>query len=1151
MQLLCVCHHAAAPSLAAAKKALTNTTATLERKGKNDSAFKKLLLVMNFIALLLLACCLQVAARSFSQSITYSGRNVSMEKVFSVIEEQTGFYVAWNYSILKELRPVTISARDVPLKRFVQHALAGQSLTFVIKGKTIFISSGLSPTAKKVQPESTHSNLLPLPIPVKGRVVNSNGEPMEGVTVSVKNSSVATATNGNGEFILNEVDTDATLVISGISIATQEIKVSREPMHITVQTVINSLEEAVVIGYGTQKRISLTGSVASARGTDIRRSPATNLSNNLVGRLPGLTGVTRSGEPGRDGSVLRIRGNNTLGDNSPLIVVDGIANRGLERINPADIENITILKDASAAIYGAQAANGVILVTTRRGKSGKPRISVNLNAGMTQPTRIPDMADAAQYASILNEMAYYAAPSQGRYQKYSEEDIQKYADGSDPWGHPNTDWFREVFKPWSFQSYQNVTLSGGTENLKYFLSLGARDQDGYYRNSSTRYKQYDFRSNIDAKVSKHISVALDLAGTQENRFGPIRGSGPVFRSLLRGHPIAPARWPDGSPGPDFQEFGEQPVVTSTAIPGYDNSRNYNLLTNMRVNVVIPWIDGLSVQANASFDKTFNFSKKFEKPWVLYNWDGNADHKLTPTVTGLITPQLTQGSTEGQRSTLNLYATYERTFGDHNVKIMAGTERQKGTTDILSAFRKNFISAELDQMFAGATDQFMTNNGSGARNARLNYFGRVNYDYKQRYLLEFVWRYDGSYMFAQGSQFGFFPGISAGWRISEEKFWEPGSFIDDLKLRASWGQTGNDRIEEFQYLSSFGFVDNSWYVYNVSDVYKMLQELRVPNPEVTWEVANQTNLGFDIQLLNHKLSIEFDYFNNLRSNILHIRNQAVPASVGYILPRQNIGKVSNRGFETTISYQGKSGDFRYNFSLNGGYSKNKIVFWDETPGVPDYQQSTGRPIGSNLYYRSIGIFKNKAELEAYPHWVGAMPGDVIFEDINKDGMINGLDMVRNERNDMPRFTGGMSVNLEYRQFDAAILIQGAAGAQHYIRTESGVGGNYYKEFADHRWTPEKTLTDYARAWDFQTEYWATQSNTYWLRSTDYLRLKNIEVGYTVPAKAFRSLRIDNLRFFVNGLNLFTVDKIKLIDPEVGGGQTYPLQRIVNGGLTLLF
>jgi len=990
---------------------------------------------------------------------------------------------------------------------------------------------------------------------ITGKVTDESGASVPGVSIIVKGTTTGTVTDIDGNYRLNVPANSQVLSFSFVGMVSLEIPIGQKTViNAVLKTETRDVEEVVVVGYGVQKKVTVTGSAVSAKGTEIQKSPAINLTNSLVGRLPGLTSVTRSGEPGYDGSTLRIRGSNTLGDNNPLIVVDGVANRSMERINSADIENITILKDASAAIYGAQAANGVILITTKRGALGKPKVTLNMNSGFNQPTRVPEMADAAQYSEMLNEIAYYKAPAKGRNQKYSVDDIKQYSDGSDPWGHPNTDWFGEVFKPWSAQNQQNASISGGTENMKYFLALGAQFQDANYKNSATNYKQYNFRTNIDGKINKYISIGFDVSGREELRNFPTVGAGDIFRMLMRGKPNMPAYWPDGTPGPDI-EYGFNPAVTVTSATGYDREKRYILESNLRTVISIPWVSGLSVTANASFDKNFSFRKRFRTPWYLYTLDPKVEHKTIPGKRGLASPELTEDMADGQSITVNAYAAYEKTFAEkHNIKVMAGTERRSGQRDIFSAFRKNYISAAVDQLFAGASDEYMSNNGSASQSAILSYFGRVNYDLSKKYMVEFVWRYDGSYKFPTTKQFGFFPGVSAGWRISEEAFWKNNiTLINDFKIRGSWGQTGNDRIDEYQYLATYGFLSGRSYVFGSTDS-KLLNETKIPNPNVTWEVANQANIGFDAQLFNNKLSVSADYFNNIRSQCLIYRNASIPSSTGLTLPRENIGKVQNRGFEGVVGYHSNVGDLQFDLSVNGSYSKNKILFWDETPGIPDYQQSTGRPMGSSLYYQAIGIFKDQAAIDAYPTFLpkkDMKPGDIIFKDVNDDKVINGLDRIRNEQNDFPKFVGGFNINLKYKQFDLSMLFQGALGSVQYVSPESGEIGNYYKLYADNRWTPENTTSSFPRTWNRDDEYWRSQGNTFWLQNMNYARLKNFELGYSLSSGVNKTLGIEGLRFYVNGSNLLTLSKQKLIDPETTGGTSYAPQRIVTGGLTLTF
>lgn len=1000
---------------------------------------------------------------------------------------------------------------------------------------------------------------------VKGKVSDDKGAALQGVSILLKGTNSGTSTNADGNFSLNVPNTKGTLVFSFVGYSSSEVPLNnRTSVNVTLTPDASALGEVVVVGYGTQKKATLTGSVVAISGDALQKSTAPNVTNSLAGRLPGLVAVTRTGEPGNDGSMLRIRGVNTLGDNSPLVLVDGIANRSMDRIDPASIESITVLKDASAAIYGSQAANGVILITTKRGSSGKPQVQFTLSQGWNAPTVLPKMADAASYAQMINEIKYYA----GQPARYTAEEIQKYKDGSDPWLYPNTDWFKETIKPWSPQRYANVTLNGGSESVKYFVSMGSNFQDGLYYNSATNYSQVNFLSNIDAKISNNIRLSVDITGRQENRNYPGVGGGALdpYWAMNRAYPYLPAKWPNGLPGPDV-EYGANSTVIVTDAAGYRQNKTYVMQGRVKLDVTIPWVTGLSITGNASFDKTIVNNKQFQKPWYLYTWDRasydvNKQPILVQGKRGPAEPNLSQSMNDATGTTLNVLINYARSIANkHNIKILVGSEIRSANWMGLSAFRRFFTSTAIDQMFAGGR-LLMDNGGSANSEKRLSYFGRMNYAYRSKYLAEFVWRYDGSYIFPEDKRFGFFPGISLGWRISEEDFWKTAvPFINDLKIRGSWGQTGNDRIEPYQFLSSYGYSGTA--VFNQSIAMQSLSELRIPNTNVTWEVANQSNVGFDAQLFNGRLTISADYFYNLRTNILWWKNASVPSTTGLSLPRQNIGKVLNQGIELQVGYNNKAGNFSYQVSVNGAYSKNKIVFWDETPGVPDYQKSTGYPVGSQLYYHAIGIFKDQAAVDAYPHWKGARPGDIIFEDVNKDGKIDGLDQIRDYKTDIPRFTGGMSIDLGYKNFYASILIQGAAGAERSYRTFSGEAGNFLMDDVEGRWTEANPNATKPRTWNRSKEYFMTDgapNNTYWLRSSDYVRLKNIEIGYNLPKKIIKKIGIEGVRIYVSGQNLITKTPMKDWDPESPNdspssiwvnSQVYPLNKTYTIGLGVIF
>jgi TonB-dependent starch-binding outer membrane protein SusC len=774
------------------------------------------------------------------------------------------------------------------------------------------------------------------------------------------------------------------LVVSYLGYQSQEMAVGKKTsFDVSMAVSTSQLNDVVVVGYGTQRKVTVTGAVAQVKGSELEKVPALNLSNTLVGRLPGVTAVNGSGEPGYDGSSIRIRGTNAFGNTAPLVVIDGIPERagGLERLNPADVENVSVLKDASAAIYGQRAANGVILITTRHGKTGKPRLSYDFNQGFAQATVVPKMMSVTEYGNVRNELAAYDAPSAnwaaaltalkstGTYTipnttntvssptGFFPADMVKYADGSDPWGHPNTNWFKDVLKNWSPQQRHNVQINGGTDNIKYLASLGYQNQDGYYKNSATGYKQYDFRLNMDAKVNEYVNVSLGIVGREEYRFYPTQSAGSVFRMLMRGKPNEPAIWPNGLPGRDI-ENGQNPVVITTNATGYDKEKRDYLQTNGKLEILIPGIKGLKITGSAAVDKYIQSRKVWQTPWYLYSWDKvslEADGKtpkLTKELRSTFTdPRLSQASDNSLNVNLTGLINYDTKFGDHSISILAGVQKETLNDQYYNAFRRYFISSAVDQIFAGGDKE--KNNGGGEYNrARLGYFGRVGYNYQEKYLAEFLWRYDGSYIFPKNDRFGFFPGIMAGWRISEENFFKKNiTFIDNLKLRASWGQVGAEpyiggSLAEFQYLSTYGF---SSYIIDQS-IARGLYEKILPNPNFTWEVQTSQNFGIEGALLNNKLNFEFDYFINKRDKALLQQSGNIPGSAGLsggnpALPPVNYAKLNNKGWEFKLGYTGQQNKLRYNVSVNGGYSKNKIILWTEAGGVPEWQRSTGKSFGS--------------------------------------------------------------------------------------------------------------------------------------------------------------------------------------------------------------
>lgn len=1033
---------------------------------------------------------------------------------------------------------------------------------------------------------------------VTGIVNDDKGNPVPNASILVKGTTEGATTDINGTFSLNVPQGKDILVISDVGYKTQEIPIGKKTtFSISLETSVNSLNEVVVVGYGTQKKVTVTGAVSQVKGSELQKTPTVNLSNALVGRLSGVSAVQSSGEPGYDGSNIRIRGTNTFGNTSALIVVDGVPDvaGGLERINPADIETMSVLKDASAAIYGSRAANGVILITTKHGTSGKPQLSYNFNHGWSRPTRIPQMANAMEYIQMNNETTIFnAVPAAewsaaetafnttGSYTPigtnvvvrapFQPADVKLYKDGSDPWGHPNTDWFKTTLKPWSPQEQHTLQVKGGSENVKYMASLGYQNQDGYYKNSATGYKQYDMLFNLDAKINKYINTSIGLTAREEYRHFPTQSAGSIFRMLMRGRPTDPEVWPNGLPGPDI-ENGQNPIVITTNQTGYDNDKRDYFQVNGKVEFLVPGVQGLKFTGTATVDKEIQRVKNWQIPWYLYFWDHStyeADGK-TPLLTRNLrstftSPQLSESDANYLNILTSGFVNYDRQFGGHSIALMAAVTKETDQEDDFNAYRTNFISPALSQLFAGGTLGQQVG-GQGYDRARLSYFGRVAYNYKEKYLAEFLWRDDGSYLFPAGHRFGFFPGFLAGWRISEEKFFSENiHFINSLKLRGSYGILGNDQVyynnvlQEYQFLSTYGF---SSYTINNS-AFKTLYEQVVPNPNFTWEVAKNTDVGIEGTMLNNSINFEFDYFYNLRDHILWRKLGSTPQSSGIanLLPPTNIGKSENKGYDFTVGYNGHVGDFRFSISVNGGYAKNKILFQDEPPGAPAWQLATGHPFssgggGAYLPYEYDGIFKDQKEIDANTIDYSGLtpklrPGDMKFKDINHDGKIDGNDQVRLDKTNEPTFTGGVNFNFGYKNFDLSVLFQGATGGLLYIGTESGDIGNYLKYSYDHQWTIDNPSSVDPRIANRGDTYY-TGNNTYFLRSSDYLRLKNIELGYTLSDKVLKKAGINALRAYVNALNLLTWDKLKIYDPEStsGSGQYYPQAKILNAGFRVTF
>ena len=968
----------------------------------------------------------------------------------------------------------------------------------------------------------------------------------------VKGTNNGTITDLDGKYVLKDVPQNATLDISYIGYETLSLKANDKDLaRITMHEDAKNLDEVVVVGYGTQKKVSVTGSMASTKGSDLSKVPTPNITNTLAGRLPGLISYNRSGEPGYDDAGLLIRGASTTGDASPLIVVDGVADRAgsLGRIDPNDIESITILKDASAAIYGSRAANGVVLVTTKRGTSDRITINYNGNVGISSPTILPDMCESWQYAELLNEIT----PG-----SYSDEDIQKFKDGSDPLNYPNVNALDAMLKQ-AILTQHNVSASAGGKYISFYASLGYKYQDNYYKNSASNYSQYNFRTNIDFTPHKDVKVGLNVAFRQENRNSPITGSEDIWRYLLKYNPMVNIWFPGtnyGNVSSSQDNFSPATGVDGTS--GYQRDRQSYLNADLTLHWDLPWItEGLSIDAGLYIDRADVFYKNFQKKYYLYQQTGDT---YQPQEQGQNILDQNMHQTLG--ITMNARLNYKRTFNDvHNLNVFVAYEQYKSRYDYMQARRQDFISSSLDELFAGDANS-ATNDGKASETVRMNYFGRLDYDYAGKYLFQFNWRYDGSENFPKGNRFGFFPGVSVGWRISEEDFWkEHVEWMEYLKIRASWGQMGNDKVDAFQYMTAYTY-DNP-AILNGGVINNGLWLLRTANPNITWEVANTYNVGIEAKFLRY-FNFEADFFKTKRNNILATRNAAIPEYAGLTLPDENIGICSNIGTELTLGFAKQiNKDWRVMASGNFTYNHSTIDFIDEPSETLPWQRRTGLSIGTNgdmyLMYEADGIFRTQEELDAYPHLAETRVGDVRFKDINKDGVIDGDDKVRQDKPAVPRIMYGINLGASYKNWSLNMLWQGAAQVWQYTFMEAGTIGNFTKDFYENRWTEDNINAEYPRTYNRDATVTGAGSyrNTMWLDNASYLRLKSIELAYDFPKSWLKKTPLTAVRLSLSGYNLFTITGIKNIDPETQENSqgwaawNTPQSKVYNFGINVTF
>lgn len=998
--------------------------------------------------------------------------------------------------------------------------------------------------AKKL-PDKTSGIIDQQKLTVSGNVTDSGGQALPGATVVVKGTMQGTVTNADGNYSLSEIPDNATLVFSFIGMKKQEVEVgSQKNINVVMEMDASNLDEVVVVGYGTRTRGELTGAVSTIKTEEIVRTSSNNLSKSLAGKVPGLTILDHGGYPGEKGTVdVLIRGRSTLGNNEPLVVIDGVPGGDFSFLAPEDIESFSVLKDAAAAIYGARAANGVILITTKRGKIGKPSINVTHTNQIQSFTRTPTYMNSFQFATYRNELeTRYNRP-----QPYSDADVINFRDSNDRVAYPNTNWHDLTLNDWANQSRSEISISGGTEAVRYFINGDVLNQGGMYKSGDLKFRQYQLRSNLDIKVNDWINLGVDIYGSSGKITQPGASRDWIFRHFQLAFPTEVGQYPNGLYG-IAAEDGANPAVMSSFQSGSVDEWDSELRTRFKLDLNLDFItEGLGLNANTTIIQRNSDTKNFQKPWIVYGYNPTTDEYLPQVGFNFNNGQfisVNESFSKYNEEYYNIQLNYDRTFNDdHTFKAFVAMEQTEWRTRAFSAYKRDLISAELPSLFAGS-DEGQRSTGFDEKRGRLNYFGSLGYNYKKKYLLDFTLRYDGSDNFPKGKRFGAFPGVQAAWVISEEPFLQEPDFISNLKLRASWSKMGNDRIPGFGFLNTYVYGGDkpknlnyhNYYIFGESPTQvNTFFNNNVANPNITWEEAISQNIGLEFGLFGGKLNGDFNYYRGTRSNILIQRNASIPDYTALQLPLENLGKVNNWGYEIELSYADKVGeDFSYKIGGNFSNAKNEIVFLDEPVNVPDWRTQEGRSLGSFLAYPTDGLYRNQGEIDADPAAAaGTLPGDVKYLDTDGDGKITGNDIILTNTSNVPEIIYAVNAGLKYKNFDFNVLFQGQTNAQIMVSFDDE--GNRPDILFNQRWTPENPNARYPRAYgikdQFNTKSNATQET--WLHDASFLRLRDMQIGYNFPKNLIKG--VPDIRLFLKGSNIFTWDKLKgwNLDPEMPG------------------
>lgn len=1066
---------------------------------------------------LILALMLSGATSMNAQRITRQFKNVPLKTVLAEVEKELQYSIIYKKDEVNEKKQITRDFNEASLEE-VLSAILDNGLSYSVQGKMIVISK-----KEAAEPSVTQQKQ----IIVKGIVKDENGEPVAGANVVEKGTSNGTITDMDGNFSLS-ISEGSQLSITYIGYLNKDVAVSKgkTTLNIQLKEDTQALDEVVVVGYGTQKKVNLTGAVTSVKADVLENRTSSNAVNILTGQMPGITIVQNNGQPGYDSGSLRVRGIGTLGNAEAMVVVDGIES-SLTNIDPNDIENITVLKDAAAsAIYGVRAANGVILVTTKKGVVGKPVISYNGYVGWQQATRMPEFLNSADYATLLNE----AYKNDGLPAIYTPDEIEKFRNGTDPNHYPNSDWTKALLSESGFFHNHYLNMVGGTENTKYSVSIGYHDKTGLIPN--TAFNRYNLRANLDTKVSKRLSVNFNLAVSRDRTLAPTTSTSTLFYWNYRETPNTAIQFTDGRYALHLNEHNS---VAFARNGGTWKQYNNNVLGSITATYQI--IDGLTLKGSAS--STFNLLDIYQdkKSMNFYSADAVDPIKTTRS-------EVYNQDDKSLEINLQAYLDYQKSFGKHEIKALLGYSQIQNEWKTLYAGRKDLPeNNSLGEINAGDVTTQETK-GYKTEYALRSVFGRINYSYDNRYLFEANIRYDGTSRFPKNNRFGTFPSFSAAWRISEEKFFDF-DMVDNLKIRASWGKLGNQEIGNYAFLNTYIF--NQDYAFNNTLAPGISINETMANKSITWEKTTQVDLGVDADLWQGKLGVTIDYFNKKTNDIL--LELPTPEMLGVKPPMQNAGSVVNRGVELLLTHRNQVNDFRYSASFNFSYVHNEIT---DLKGADQPGRSVGDPVNNIYGYVFDKIFESQEEIDNSPKQIwGAVPGDLKYKDLNGDNVIDDKDRT-SIGSDFPSINYGLRLEMGYKQFDFSALFQGAADVKAIVRGEIGKaflnGGKVTNKHLD-RWTPNNLSATYPRL----TIKDATRNNyesTFWTQNASYLKMRNLQVGYTLDKNLIGKAGLSRLRLYFSADNLFTITSFDGVDPEATGNN-YPLTKSYSFGINASF